>query len=189
MLPPDWKGRGIDFSFQLETVLLAVTLTKALSLSSQASACVCSTRCCSTSPEYFFFLYFFSVASHLTWPWALTLSKPSRTSLCHPGKQWALRQRHWLLAGWQIPGRTCSWEGTGAAWPVFPGLRIDLALANEEHMVLILRWGDLCQELCLFLSPDFIYKMKIPGRHKYSEKDNGRTVVSDPWKEALIALG
>jgi hypothetical protein len=31
--------------------------------------------------------------------------------------------------------------------------------------------------------------MKIPGRHKYSEKDNVKPVVSDPWKEAVIALG
>lgn len=47
--------------------------------------------------------------------------------------------RHWLLAGWQTPGRTCSWEGTGAAWPIFPDLRIDLTLVNEEQMILVLR--------------------------------------------------
>lgn len=93
------------------------------------------------------------------------------------------------MAGWQIPGRSGNREGTGAAWPIFPGRRIDLTLVNEEHMALILRWGDLCQELRLFLSPGFIYKMEIPGRHRYSEKDNVRTVVSDPWKEAVIALG
>jgi hypothetical protein len=44
MQPPDWKGRRIDFSFQLENVLRALTLTKALSLSCQSSARVCPHR-------------------------------------------------------------------------------------------------------------------------------------------------
>lgn len=189
MLLPDWKGRRIDFSFQLENVLTALTLSKAISLSCQSLSLF---AVCTVLVHFsgIFFLYFFSVASHLAWPCALTLSKPSRAS--QPTRIMTgtkTEMWHWLLAGWQIPGRPCSWARTGAAWPIFPGLRIVLTQVNKEHMVLILRCGDLCQELCLFLSPDFIYKMKIPGRHRYSEKDNVRTVVSDPWKEAVIALG
>lgn len=87
---------------------------------------------------------------------------------------------HWLLAGWQIPGRTCSWEGTGAAWPVFPGLRIDLTLVNEEHMVRILRWGDLLRSYAYFCL------LILFTRWKYLEGTNiPRKIMAGQWSAIL----
>lgn len=60
MQPPDWKGRRIDFSFQLESVLTALTLTKAISLSCQSSARVLPPAMCWCTSRRWFWVFCFS---------------------------------------------------------------------------------------------------------------------------------
>lgn len=135
---PGWKERRIDFSFQLENALAALTLNRAISLSCQS---LVHRQSCALSIVLMhfprtFFLYFFSVASHLSWPCAPTLSKPSRAS--SPTRiMMSIKRAAALALGKTTDTREDQWLGEKQGYLVHLSLS-EPPSAKKERLALIL---------------------------------------------------